>query len=174
MAQTDNGWQLEASAPELYERVMVPASARLWAADLVARAAPKPGQRGLDVACGTGIVARFAAAAMGTGHVTGLDINKGMLAVARSRSAGSGLNIEWHEASALDLPFPDSSFDLILCQLGLQFFSRPSPGPTRNDPGFGAEWPPNIERFHCDRAHASQQCVGRRVGSIPWSSGLGN
>jgi len=122
MAQTESGWQLEASAPELYERYMVPGIARLWAADLVQRVAPKPGERVLDVACGTGIVARFAAAAMGTGHVTGLDINKGMLAVARSRSAGSGLNIEWHEASALDLPFPDSSFDLILCQLGLQFF----------------------------------------------------
>jgi ubiquinone/menaquinone biosynthesis C-methylase UbiE len=59
---------------------------------------------------------------MGTGHVAGLDINEGMLAVARSRSAGAGLHIEWHKASALDLPFPDSSFDLILCQLGLQFF----------------------------------------------------
>jgi ubiquinone/menaquinone biosynthesis C-methylase UbiE len=122
MGQAESGWQLEASAPELYERYMVPGIARLWAADLVERAAPKPGERVLDVACGTGIVARLAAAAMGTGHVAGLDINHGMLAVARSRSAGSGLNIEWHEASALDLPFPDSSFDLILCQLGLQFF----------------------------------------------------
>ena len=59
---------------------------------------------------------------MGTGRVAGLDINKGMLAVARSRSAGPEPHIEWHEGSALDLPFPDSSFDLILCQLGLQFF----------------------------------------------------
>ena len=122
MAQTESGWQLEASAPELYERYMVPAVARLWAADLVERAAPKSGERVLDVACGTGIVARLAAAAMGMGHVVGLDINQGMLAVARSRSAGPGLHIEWHEASALDLPFPDTSFDLILCQLGLQFF----------------------------------------------------
>jgi ubiquinone/menaquinone biosynthesis C-methylase UbiE len=122
MAQAESGWQLEASAPELYERYMVPGIARLWAADLVERAVPKPGERVLDVACGTGIVARLAAAAMGADHVAGLDINKGMLAVARSRSAGSGLTIEWHEASALDLPFQDSSFDLILCQLGLQFF----------------------------------------------------
>ena len=122
MAQTQDGWQLEASAPELYERYLVPAIARLWAADLVERAAPKPGERVLDIACGTGIVARFAAATIGTGHVVGLDINEGMLAVARSRSAGIGLDIEWREASALDLPFADSSFDLILCQLGLQFF----------------------------------------------------
>src|SRR5215472_10502350 len=51
-----------------------------------------------------------------------LDINEGMLAVARSGSAGLGLDIEWREANALDLPFADSSFNLILCQLGLQFF----------------------------------------------------
>jgi len=122
MAQTESGWQLEGSAPELYERYMVPGIARLWASDLIERAAPKPGERILDVACGTGIVARLAAAAMGTGRVAGLDINEGMLAVARSRSAGPELHIEWHQGSALDLPFPDSSFDLILCQLGLQFF----------------------------------------------------
>src|SRR6516162_378294 len=103
MAQTQDGWQLEASAPELYERYLVPAIARLWAEELVERAAPKPGERVLDIACGTGIVARFAAATIRTGHVVGLDI-------------------EWREASALDLPFADSSFDLILCQLGLQFF----------------------------------------------------
>ena len=122
MTETQSGWQLEASAPELYERFLVPAIARLWAADLVERAAPKPGERVLDVACGTGIVARLAAAEMGTGHVVGLDINEGMLTVARSRPAGPGPYIEWHEASALDLPFSDGSFDLILCQLGLQFF----------------------------------------------------
>ena len=91
MTQIESGWQLAASAPELYERYLVPTIARLWAADLVERAAPKPGERVLDVACGTGIVARLAAAAMGTGHVVGLDINEGMLAVARSRSAGVGL-----------------------------------------------------------------------------------
>ena len=112
MAQTQDGWQLEASAPELYERYLVPAIARLWAADLVERAAPKPGERVLDIACGTGIVARFAAATIGTGHVVGLDINEGMLAVARSRSVGPGPHIQWREASALDLPFPDNSFDL--------------------------------------------------------------
>jgi predicted RNA methylase len=91
MAQTESGWQLEGSAPELYERYMVPGIARLWVSDLVERAAPKPGERFLDVACGTGIVARLAAAAMGTGRVAGLDINEGMLAVARSATPLAGL-----------------------------------------------------------------------------------
>ncbi len=75
-------WQLEGSAPELYERYLVPAITALWAADLVERAAPRPGERVLDVACGTGVVARLAAQRVGTGRVVGLDINSGMLAVA--------------------------------------------------------------------------------------------
>jgi len=121
MAQ-DEEWQLEGSAAELYERHLVPAITALWAADLVARAAPQPGERVLDVACGTGVVARLAAKTMGAGRVVGLDINAAMLAVARSRPAGHAPHIEWREASALEMPFPDRSFDLILCQLGLQFF----------------------------------------------------
>ena len=116
-------WQLEGSAPELYERYLVPAITSLWAVDLVRRAAPQPGERVLDVACGTGIVARLAAKAMGTGRVLGLDINSGMLAVARSRPLDPAAPIiEWLEASVLDMPLADQSFDLVLCQLGLQFF----------------------------------------------------
>ena len=61
------------------------------------------------------------------GRVVGLDINAGMLAVARSLPPRAGLPIEWHEGSALNMPFPDAAFDLVLCQLGLQFFpDRPA------------------------------------------------
>src|SRR5215470_6682796 len=117
----DQEWQIEGSAAELYERYLVPAVTALWAADLVWRAAPQRGERVLDVACGTGVVARLAARTMGAGHVVGLDINAEMLAVARAQPAGPA-PIEWREASALQLPFPDRAFDLVLCQLGLQFF----------------------------------------------------
>jgi ubiquinone/menaquinone biosynthesis C-methylase UbiE len=75
----------------------------------------------LDVACGTGVVARLAARLMGHGQVTGLDLNGGMLAVARGLPS-AGAPITWVEGSALDLPFPPDSFDVVLCQLGLQFF----------------------------------------------------
>ena len=115
-------WQLEGTAAELYERYLVPAITALWAADLVERAAPAPGERVLDIACGTGIVARTAANRIRAGQVVGLDLNPGMLAVARSVSAGHHPPIEWREGSALELPFPDGSFDVVLCQLGLQFF----------------------------------------------------
>ena len=116
-------WQLDRSAPELYERYLVPAITAVWAADLIERAAPRPAERVLDVACGTGIVARLAAERVGDhGRVVGLDLNLGMLAVARSLPARAGRRIEWCEGSALDMPLPDAAFDLVLCQLGLQFF----------------------------------------------------
>lgn len=74
----------------------------------------------LDVACGPGVVARLAARHAGAGQVTGLDINSGMVQVARSLP--SELPISWQEGSALQMPFPEESFDVVLCQQGVQFF----------------------------------------------------
>jgi len=106
------------SAAENYERYFVPAIGAPLAADLVELAALRPGGRVLDVACGTGAVARHALESVGDGgRVVGADINAGMLAVARDAVPGC----EWCEASADDLPFPDETFDVALCQLGLQF-----------------------------------------------------
>jgi ubiquinone/menaquinone biosynthesis C-methylase UbiE len=114
-------WQLDGSAPELYEKYLVSAITKKWADDLVGRAQPNAGEEVLDVACGTGVVARLASRCMLHGHVTGLDLNKGMLTVAQTR-VSEGAPIDWIEGSALDLPFPSRKFDLVLCQLGLQFF----------------------------------------------------
>lgn len=116
----DEHWQLEGSTPELYERYLVPAITSLWAADLIGRAPLRPDDRVLDVACGTGVVTRLAAERIATGRVVGLDLNPGMLAVARI--AANGAPIEWLEGSALCLPFEDCCFDVVFCQLGLQFF----------------------------------------------------
>jgi ubiquinone/menaquinone biosynthesis C-methylase UbiE len=120
-AMSDEHWQLEGSAAELYQRYLVPAITTKWAEDLVDRAQPNPGEAVLDIACGTGVVARLAAKRVGDGQVTGLDLNPGMLAVARSVPS-EGAPILWIEGSALDLPFSLDSFDVVLCQLGLQFF----------------------------------------------------
>jgi ubiquinone/menaquinone biosynthesis C-methylase UbiE len=107
--------------PLNYERFFVPGIGAPLATDLIRLAALRPGDRVLDVACGTGIVARLASQQVGaTGTVTGLDVNPGMLAVARSATP-SGPPIEWHEASAEAMPLPDASFDVVLCQMGLQF-----------------------------------------------------
>jgi ubiquinone/menaquinone biosynthesis C-methylase UbiE len=120
-AMSDGHWQLEGSAAELYQRYLVPAITTKWAEDLVHRAKLRAGENVLDVACGTGVVARLAARKVTPGHVTGLDLNSGMLAVARNVS-NEGEPVSWKEASALDLPFSSGHFDAVLCQLGLQFF----------------------------------------------------
>jgi ubiquinone/menaquinone biosynthesis C-methylase UbiE len=118
---SDDHWQLEGSAAELYQRYLVPGITTKWAEDLVHRAQLRAGEEVLDVACGTGVVARLAARKVAPGHVTGLDLNGGMLAVARS-VLNEEARITWMEGSALDLPFPSGHFDAVLCQLGLQFF----------------------------------------------------
>lgn len=117
-ATADEHWQMDATAPELYERYLVPAITSHWAADLLDRVALNGAESILDVACGTGIVARLAAQRGHSGRLVGIDLNSAMLATARTKSAG----IEWVEGSALELPFDDQSFDVVLCQLGLQFF----------------------------------------------------
>ena len=119
-------WQVAGSAPEVYERELVPAVFGAWAPILVELAHPRPGDRVVDVACGTGIVARIAAERVGpTGIVVGIDLNQGMLGVARvvSTDAQFSGSLQWQEASADKLPFPDGSFDVVYCQLGLQFFA---------------------------------------------------
>jgi ubiquinone/menaquinone biosynthesis C-methylase UbiE len=118
---SDSHWQLEGSAAELFQRYLVPAITSKWAEDLVRRAQLRTGELVLDVACGTGVVARLAATKVRPGQVTGLDLNAGMLAVARSLP-NEGAPISWTEGSALDMKFPSGRFDVVLCQQGLQFF----------------------------------------------------
>jgi ubiquinone/menaquinone biosynthesis C-methylase UbiE len=109
------------TAAENYQRFFVPAIGAPVANDLIAIADLQPGERVLDVACGTGVVTRLAAERVGAaGSVTGLDINSGMLAVARSATP-SDTSINWQEASAESMPFPDGAFNVVLCQMGLQF-----------------------------------------------------
>jgi ubiquinone/menaquinone biosynthesis C-methylase UbiE len=117
-------WQVSGNAPEAYEHYMVPTLFTPWAMDLVERMALHPGERVVDVACGTGIVARLAAHRVSPGGaVTGLDLNPGMLSVARSLSpATTDVKMEWQEGSAVALPFANATFDVVLCQQGLQFF----------------------------------------------------
>jgi SAM-dependent methyltransferase len=109
-----------AGAAESYEHHFVPAIGLPFARRLLASAEPAPGERVLDVACGTGIAARLAAEAVGpTGTVAGLDPTPGMLALARTVGPEG---IEWHQAPAEAMPLPDAAFDLVLCSMGLQFF----------------------------------------------------
>jgi SAM-dependent methyltransferase len=92
-----------------------------WAANLIDLAQVEPGERILDVACGTGVVARLAATRTGVaGNVVGLDFSPPMLAVARRLPPVPGAPIQWVEANALAMPFPPATFDVVFCQHGLQ------------------------------------------------------
>lgn len=110
------------SPAEGYESIMVPTLFGPWAEALIRAAQPQPGERVLDVGCGTGIVARRVAARLGEGAaVTGLDPSEAMLAIARSAAAREGCTIGWRQGRAEQLPFSAGSFELVLCQFALMF-----------------------------------------------------
>jgi SAM-dependent methyltransferase len=111
--------QVIGSAAEVYEEFFIPALFGEWAPRVADAAMIAPGQRVLDVACGTGVLAREAAERVGTGgHVVGLDINAGMLEVARHKAP----QVEWRQGPAEALPFDSESFDAVVSQFGLMFF----------------------------------------------------
>lgn len=121
---TTNVWGVCGNWAEIYHTCFVPSLIRPWVARTLALAAPQPGGRLLDVACGTGAVTRQAAQIVGpTGQVIGLDPSPEALAVARSvNGQNGGATIEWREGVADCLPFADGSFDVVTCQFGAMFF----------------------------------------------------
>jgi SAM-dependent methyltransferase len=107
------------SPAEVFEEFFVPALFQQWGAVVADAAGISQGQRVLDVACGTGVLACAAFDRAGaSGEVAGLDPNEDMLAVARRKNA----RIEWRDGRAESLPFPDESFDAVVSQFGLMFF----------------------------------------------------
>ena len=102
-----------------YEGLHVNALFRQWAEPVLDAAGVTAGNRVLDVACGTGVVAREALGRVGlTGSVAGLDIDSGMLTVAESIEPG----VSWTEGAAGTIPFDDDEFDAVVSQFGLMFF----------------------------------------------------
>lgn len=109
-------------ATEHYERYSAPLMAPFVTA-VVEAAALFPGAQVLDLACGTGFVARAAAALVGpTGHVAAADLLEGMLRIAARNAPRMYPDIEFTLAPADKLPYPADSFDAVLCQQGVQFF----------------------------------------------------
>lgn len=111
-----------ADAPRNYEQYLGPAMFEPLALATAEAVEAGPGDRALDVACGTGILTRVLSGRVGAGgRVIGLDLGEGMLATARSHSS-PGAPIEYLQGSAQDLPFADGEFTVVTCQQGLQFF----------------------------------------------------
>lgn len=120
---TDGGWQLQGNAAEAYESFLVPVIFEGLAERLVATAGVRPGDRVLDVACGTGVVARTVARHVGPDDVVvGVDVNPDMLATARHAARTVTPTIDFRQGDAIDLPFADGMFDVVLCQQAVQFF----------------------------------------------------
>jgi SAM-dependent methyltransferase len=115
-----NRGQVGSNAAEVYESFFVRALFQQFAEPMCEAARIGAGQIVLDVACGTGVLARVAARRVGaTGAVVGADINESMLAVARRSNPG----ITWKNCPAEALAFGDRSFDAVTCQFGLMFFT---------------------------------------------------
>jgi ubiquinone/menaquinone biosynthesis C-methylase UbiE len=110
----------QTSFPEMYERWLVGPLFRPWAELTLDEVKLAAGDRVLDIACGTGVVARVAKERLGnSGSVVGVDVSPDMLAVARALAP----NVDWREGNATSLPLNDrEQFDVVVCQQGLQFF----------------------------------------------------
>jgi len=117
---TDRASQAEINSATAYQEFFVPALFQPWAPQVAAAAQIQPGHRVLDIACGTGVLAREAASRAGSaGTVSGLDPSAGMLAVAERLAP----EIEWRQGAAESLPYADDSFQAVVSQFGLMFFA---------------------------------------------------
>jgi ubiquinone/menaquinone biosynthesis C-methylase UbiE len=109
------------SVPELYTRYVGPIFFAPYAADLANRVKATAPRRLLETACGTGIVTRALAAALpDTVTITATDLNQPMIDFAKLQPGAE--RVHWQQADAQDLPFPDQTFDIVVCQFGVMFF----------------------------------------------------
>ncbi len=118
MGESERG-QVSANAAKVYEEFYLPGLFAEWTPRVIDAAKIQSGQRVVDVACGTGVLAQAVADRVGTtGLTVGVDINEGMLNIARKKAP----EIEWHQAPAEALPLDDDNYDRVVCQFGLMYF----------------------------------------------------
>ncbi len=109
------------SIPQLYEQYMVPLIFEPYAADLASRIALRQPSRVLEIAAGTGVVTRKLADTLPPGvSIVATDLNQPMLD--QAAAIGTSRPVEWRQADAMQLPYPDETFDVVVCQFGAMFF----------------------------------------------------
>ena len=109
------------STPELYDRYMVPLLFEPYARVVAERVSALHPQRVLEVAAGTGVLTRLVMEALPDAEVVATDVNPGVVDFAARKFDGE--RVTFRQANAQELPFPDHSFDLVVCQFGVMFFS---------------------------------------------------
>ncbi len=121
MSNHDNDKVFSGSIPKLYETHLVPLIFETYAADLANRLKGRPLSRVLEIAAGTGVVTRALASALpGSVSIVATDLNQAMLD--QASLVGTKRAVEWRQADAMQLPFPDGAFDAVVCQFGVMFF----------------------------------------------------
>jgi ubiquinone/menaquinone biosynthesis C-methylase UbiE len=121
MSHAESDATFAGSIPEFYQQYLVPLIFEPYAADLARRLAARPLNRVLEIAAGTGVVTRHLAAALPESvTIVASDLNQAMLD--RAAATGTSRPVEWRQADAAELPFPDHSFDAVVCQFGVMFF----------------------------------------------------
>lgn len=121
MSNSESDLAFIGSVPKLYETYLVPLIFAPYAAELAGRLAAHAPARVLEIAAGTGVVTRALANILPTStSIVATDLNEGMLE--QARSLGTAHPVEWRQADAMDLPFPEASFDAVICQFGVMFF----------------------------------------------------
>src|SRR5450432_1792741 len=113
------------SIPKIYEEYLVPLIFEPYAVDLVNRVASQSLARVLEIAAGTGVVTRKLASVLPESvSIVATDLNQAMLDLASA--VGTKRPVEWRQADAMQLPFEDSVFDVVVCQFGVMFFPEKS------------------------------------------------
>ena len=117
-------WQLSLEAAELYEAIPVPTILGPASRLLVEHASINSDSNVIDVGCGTGAATRYVANMVSSpGSVAGVDINAGMIEVAKSLPKDPGMSIDWYEGSAFELPFEENTFDVAISAQTIQFLN---------------------------------------------------
>lgn len=121
MISRDTDKVFAGSIPKLYDTYLVPLIFEPYAVDLVNRLGSRSLSRVLEIAAGTGVVTRALASALPkSASIVATDLNQAMLD--QASAVGTRRPVEWRQADAMQLPFPDGTFDAVVCQFGVMFF----------------------------------------------------
>ena len=118
---SSNDKAFSGSIPKVYETYLVPLIFEEYAQDLARRTGARAPGRVLEIAAGTGVVTRALASQLpATTEIVATDLNPGM--IEQAKAIGTSRAVTWQQADAMQVPFPDASFDAVVIQFGVMFF----------------------------------------------------